>query len=58
MGETVVPAGRVRSERNGHILKIVIDNPGKMNAFSPEMMEELSAHGLSGQVRTRPEHGA
>jgi enoyl-CoA hydratase len=43
MVETVVQAGCVRSERNGRILKIVIDNPGKMNAFSPEMMEELSA---------------
>jgi enoyl-CoA hydratase len=43
MSETVVQAGRIRSERNGHILKIVIDNPGKMNAFSPEMMEALSA---------------
>ena len=34
--------GTVRSERHGHILKIVIDNPAKYNAFSPEMMEELS----------------
>jgi enoyl-CoA hydratase/carnithine racemase len=38
-GETT---GRVRSERHGHILKIVLDNPAKMNAFSPQMMEELS----------------
>ncbi|MDP3748613.1 MAG: crotonase/enoyl-CoA hydratase family protein [Phenylobacterium sp.] len=43
MSETAVQVGRVRQERHGHILKIVIDNPGKMNAFSPEMMEELSA---------------
>ncbi|WP_332771163.1 crotonase/enoyl-CoA hydratase family protein [Phenylobacterium sp.] len=42
MSETAVQVGRVRQERHGHILKIVIDNPGKMNAFSPEMMEELS----------------
>jgi enoyl-CoA hydratase/carnithine racemase len=35
--------GRVRHERHNHVLKIVIDNAGKMNAFSPEMMEELSA---------------
>jgi enoyl-CoA hydratase len=35
-------AGRVWSERENHILKIVIDNPAKRNAFSPEMMAELS----------------
>jgi len=39
----VAKAGHVRQERYGHILKMVIDNPTKMNAFSPEMMEELSA---------------
>jgi enoyl-CoA hydratase/carnithine racemase len=43
MSEAAVQVGRVRSERHGRILKIVIDNPAKMNAFSPEMMEELSA---------------
>ncbi|MGH7022190.1 MAG: crotonase/enoyl-CoA hydratase family protein [Caulobacteraceae bacterium] len=43
MAEAAVQVGRVRQERHGHILKIVIDNPGKMNAFSPQMMEELSA---------------
>ena len=42
MSEAAVQVGRVRQERHGHILKIVIDNPTKMNAFSPEMMEELS----------------
>jgi enoyl-CoA hydratase len=42
MSEAVLQVGRVRQERHGHILKIVLDNPGKMNAFSPEMMEELS----------------
>ena len=42
MSEAAVQVGRVRQERHGHVLKIVIDNPGKMNAFSPEMMEELS----------------
>jgi enoyl-CoA hydratase/carnithine racemase len=36
------PVGRVRSERHDHILKIVIDNPTKKNAFSPQMMAELS----------------
>ena len=35
-------AGQVRTEREGHILKIVIDNVAKRNAFSPEMMAELS----------------
>jgi enoyl-CoA hydratase len=34
--------GRVHSERHDHILKIVIDNPAKKNAFSPEMMAQLS----------------
>ena len=43
MTEATVQAGRIRQERHDHILKIVIDNPAKMNAFSPEMMEELSA---------------
>jgi len=43
MSEAAAQGGRVRSERLGHILKIVIDNPAKMNAFSPEMMEQLSA---------------
>ena len=36
------PVGRVRQERLGRILHIVIDNPAKKNAFSPEMMEQLS----------------
>jgi enoyl-CoA hydratase len=43
MSEAAVQRGRIRHERHGHIFKIVIDNPTKMNAFSPEMMEELSA---------------
>ena len=34
--------GRVTHERHDHVLKIVIDNPAKKNAFSPEMMEQLS----------------
>jgi enoyl-CoA hydratase/carnithine racemase len=33
---------RVYSEVHDHILKIVIDNPAKKNAFVPAMMEELS----------------
>ncbi|MCW5760713.1 MAG: enoyl-CoA hydratase/isomerase family protein, partial [Phenylobacterium sp.] len=36
-------AGQVRRERHGHILKVVIDNPAKRNAFDPEMMAQLSA---------------
>jgi enoyl-CoA hydratase len=43
MTEAAAQSGRVRQERHGHVLKIVIDNAAKMNAFSPEMMEELSA---------------
>src|SRR3974390_1718097 len=34
--------GRVYHERHDHVLKILIDNPAKKNAFSPEMMKELS----------------
>src|SRR5579859_429581 len=43
MSESAVVEGRVRSERQGHILKIVIDNPAKKNAFAPQMMAQLSA---------------
>jgi len=43
MSETVATEGRVRSERHGHILKIVIDNPAKKNAFVPQMMVQLAA---------------
>jgi enoyl-CoA hydratase len=35
--------GRVRSERYDHILKIIIDNQAKKNAFVPEMMAQLAA---------------
>lgn len=35
--------GQVRAETHGRVLKIVIDNAAKKNAFSPEMMAELSA---------------
>lgn len=34
--------GRVRHERHGAILKIVIDNAAKKNSFQPEMMTQLS----------------
>jgi len=43
MSEIAAAEGRVRSERHGHILKIVIDNPAKKNAFVPQMMAQLSA---------------
>jgi enoyl-CoA hydratase/carnithine racemase len=43
MTEIAVEQGRVRSERHDHILKIVIDNPAKKNAFVPEMMAQLAA---------------
>jgi enoyl-CoA hydratase/carnithine racemase len=34
--------GRIRTEVHGHVFKIIIDNPAKKNAFSPQMMEQLS----------------
>ena len=37
-----VPAGQVITERHDHVLKIIIDNPAKKNAFSPDMMLQLS----------------
>lgn len=40
---TTVPEGQVRHERDGRVLKITIDNVAKRNAFSPEMMLQLSA---------------
>jgi enoyl-CoA hydratase len=43
MSETAAMEGRVRSERHDHVLKIIIDNPAKKNAFVPEMMAQLSA---------------
>jgi hypothetical protein len=42
MSEAPAAVGRVRHERHGHILKVIIDNPAKKNAFSPEMMAELA----------------
>jgi enoyl-CoA hydratase len=41
--ETQTAEARVRSERQDHILKIIIDNPAKKNAFVPEMMAQLAA---------------
>jgi enoyl-CoA hydratase len=43
MSESAVVEGQIRSERHGHILKVVIDNPAKKNAFVPQMMAQLSA---------------
>ena len=34
--------GRIRTETHGRVLKIVIDNPAKRNAFDPQMVLELS----------------
>lgn len=39
---STVPEGHVRRERHGRVLKITIDNVAKRNAFSPEMMLQLS----------------
>jgi len=36
------PVAQVRHERHDHILKIIVDNPTKKNAFVPEMMAQLS----------------
>ncbi len=33
----------MRSERHGHIVTITVDRAKKMNGFTPEMFEELSA---------------
>lgn len=40
---TEASEGRVITERHDHVLKIIIDNPAKKNAFIPEMMQQLSA---------------
>src|SRR6266851_1704448 len=34
--------GSIRTEAYDHVFKIIIDNPAKKNAFSPQMMEQLS----------------
>ena len=34
--------GKIRTEVHSHVFKIIIDNPAKKNAFSPQMMEQLS----------------
>ena len=42
MSETAPAEGRIVHERHDHVLRIVIDNPRKKNAFSPEMMLQLA----------------
>ena len=34
--------GTIRTETQGHIFHLIIDNPAKKSAFSPAMMEQLS----------------
>src|SRR5262245_2902595 len=34
--------GRIRTEVHNRVFRIIIDNPAKKNAFSPQMMEQLS----------------
>lgn len=34
--------GQIRTEVEGRVFRITIDNPAKKNAFSPQMMEQLS----------------
>jgi len=34
--------GKIRTEVHDRIFQIIIDNPAKKNAFSPQMMEQLS----------------
>ena len=36
------PSGTIRTETDGRIFKIVVDNVAKRNAFTPAMMSELS----------------
>jgi enoyl-CoA hydratase len=33
MSETQAQAGQIRTEANGHVLKIIIDNAAKKNSF-------------------------
>lgn len=40
---TDVPsAGTIRTQADGHVLRIEVDNVAKRNAFTPDMMEKLS----------------
>src|SRR5581483_9572165 len=42
MSDQKAPAGRIRTEVHGRVLKIIIDNPAKKNSFTPAMMVEMS----------------
>ena len=43
MPETAAPPdGRITTERQGHVMAIGIDRPGKLNGFSPRMLTELA----------------
>jgi enoyl-CoA hydratase len=42
MSEAIAAVGRIRTEVHGHVLKIIVDNVAKKNAFSPQMMADIS----------------
>jgi len=42
MSEGETPVGHIRTEVHGRVFKIIIDNAAKKNAFSPEMMAQMS----------------
>src|SRR6266853_5650207 len=42
MSERETPVGHIRTEVHGRVFKIIIDNAAKKNAFSPEMMAQMS----------------
>jgi enoyl-CoA hydratase len=42
MSEAIAAVGRIRTEVHGHVLKIIIDNVAKKNAFCPQMMADIS----------------
>src|SRR6476660_4816618 len=42
MGDRETPVGKIRTEVHGRVFKIVIDNAAKKNAFSPQMMAQMS----------------
>src|SRR5229473_1835863 len=42
MSEAETPVGHIRTEVHGRVFKIIIDNAAKKNAFSPEMMAQMS----------------
>jgi len=42
MSDRETPVGKIRTEVHGRVFKIIIDNAAKKNAFSPEMMAQMS----------------